>query len=573
MAEKAMQGGVRCPVCRSQAVLGEPVAQQRLYRSSSLAALRLLEGAGPTAENKFSMIQQSTSKAHVLVLLGLVLPWLNPFATGPSPPVVQSLVSLACAGVVMLAFVWRLDAASLTKVSAEAWLGAALLSCGIGMLQYFGLSSHLFPWVNGAAAGEAYANLRQRNQFASLTNIGLAALLFWEARNRGRKLLHVVAAVVLVIGNVASSSRTGAVQLFVLIGLALVWGGWGQPAVRRVLVAALLGYCAGALSLIWLAGLDPSANGIVARIHDSGPSCASRLVLWANVLQLIAHKPWFGWGWGELDFAHFIMLYPGPRFCDILDNAHNLPLHLAVELGLPAALFLCGLGAWLVWRARPWRETDPARRMAWAVLVLILLHSMLEYPLWYGPFQITVGLCGGILWYSKSSWISRSTASEEPEEPKAIALTWPLFKAIATSGTIALLLGVGYAAWDYHRVSQIYLAVDMRASAYRQDTLDKIRGSWLFRNQVRFAELSTTELKPDNADYLYSLASDLLHFSPEARVAEKLIDSALMLGRNDEALYYLARYRAAFPTEHASWLKANALSAGLPQLTDRAGSH
>ena len=28
-----------------------------------------------------------------------------------------------------------------------------------------------------------------------------------------------------------------------------------------------------------------------------------------------------------MDYAHFVTLYPGERFCDILDNAHNLPLH------------------------------------------------------------------------------------------------------------------------------------------------------------------------------------------------------------------------------------------------------
>lgn len=34
-------------------------------------------------------------------------------------------------------------------------------------------------------------------------------------------------------------------------------------------------------------------------------------------------------------------LFPGERFCVLLDNAHNLPLHLAVELGVPVAALLC----------------------------------------------------------------------------------------------------------------------------------------------------------------------------------------------------------------------------------------
>src|SRR5665811_2179347 len=90
--------------------------------------------------------------------------------------------------------------------------------------------------------------------------------------------------------------------------------------------------------------------------------------------------------------------YPGARFCEILDNAHNLPLHLVVELGLPLAVLVCGAGLWLVWRQRPWRERDATRQMAWAVLALILLHSLLEYPLWYGPFQVAFGLSLWLLW-------------------------------------------------------------------------------------------------------------------------------------------------------------------------------
>jgi O-antigen ligase len=144
--------------------------------------------------------------------------------------------------------------------------------------------------------------------------------------------------------------------------------------------------------LPWLLGLDPAAHGMLARLRGGELACASRVALWSNVLNLIGQKPWLGWGWGELDYAHYATLYAGPRFCDILDNAHNLPLHLAVELGIPAALLICGFGVWWAARRRPWRETDAVRQLAWSVLAVILLHSLLEYPLWYGPFQVAFGV-------------------------------------------------------------------------------------------------------------------------------------------------------------------------------------
>ena len=63
-----------------------------------------------------------------------------------------------------------------------------------------------------------------------------------------------------------------------------------------------------------------------------------------------------------------------------------------------------------------------------------------------------------------------------------------------------------------------------------------------------------------NAAHIKELATALLHFSPEPRVIEKLIESAVLLGFEEEALFYLVRYRAAFPESHARWAKENAQS-------------
>ena len=514
----------------------------------------------------------------------LTLPWLNPFAPGPSPAVVPWLVALAAtAGLLWLGGIRGMVAQAPGALTfAQRWatpfacalLVAGLASSAIGLLQYFDAAAALEPWVRQGAPGEAYANLRQRNQFATLTNIGLAALVWGAVRLRavadpmphaGRATIAGLAraawvgaacgaaAALLAVGNAASSSRTGLVQLLMLFALAGLWGGWRRPEVRRLLWVAALAYVLAAASLPWLAGLDASNTGILARLHEGGAACSSRLTLWRNVLYLIVQKPWFGWGWAELDFAHFTTLYPGARFCEILDNAHNLPLHLAVELGVPIALLACGTGLWLAWRAKPWREGDATRQMAWSVLALIMLHSLLEYPLWYGPFQMAFGLCIGLLgWPPKAAdWPANPAARETS------ASNMPLASVLYALLAINLIVFLIYAAWDYRRVSQIYLPLQERSLAYRSDTLAKIQETWLFQSQARFAELTLTPLAPGNAAHLNLLAHELLHFSPEARVVEKLIDSAQLLGRDDEAQRYAMRYRLAYPAEYALWAQKN----------------
>ena len=485
----------------------------------------------------------------------LAIPWLNPSTYGPTHAVGQGLLSWFAAALCGLLWQWartRQDAQARTV--ALAWALAAGLSALMGLLQYLGLAQHFPGLIDSLDAGQAYANLRQRNQLATLLAIGLCAVLYVAhqpalrqgsaAVRAGVHGLLAVLVVVLASADAASGSRTGMLQLLLVFGLALRWRrGLGFSAL------ALLAYAAAAVLLPLLAGLDPLHSGILGRVSEGASPCNSRLTLWSNVLELIAQRPWWGWGWGELAYAHFMHLYAGPRFCEILGNAHNLPLHLAVTLGLPLALLLCTAACWGVWRAQPWRETDPQRQMAWGVLAVIGLHSLVEYPLWYGPFQVAALLSLYLLWRSPSS-DAPAQSGVAPRWHRRIVLLLPL-----------LLLGAcAYAGWDYWRISQIYLPVNQRAASYRDHALELARDSWLFQSQVQFAELGITPLEAGNAAHLYALAEAMLHFSPEASVAQKLVDSALLLGRDAEAHDIALRFKAAFPQDYADWKQSQPLA-------------
>ena len=475
------------------------------------------------------------------------LPWLNPFAIGPTAAVGPLLFSWTCAALLLLVWSFAHDSrarASRSRAILLAWVAVATVSACIGLLQYLGASGWLGIWANHPAAGEAYGNLRQRNQFATLMNMGLAALLCWACLpNWSRAKLTLLLLLVTLIGaaNAASSSRTGLLQLLLLGCLLLVGSRRAGIALKkRLLMLFLTGvaaYVAASLLLPAMAGLDPLSNGAWARLRAGDPECSSRLTLWRNVIYLITQKPWLGWGWGELDYAHFVTLFPGLRFCDILDNAHNLPLQLAVELGLPLAVLLCFGALWLVWRGRPWCETDPLRQLAWAVLAVIALHSLLEYPLWYGPFQMAVLLSVYLLW------------------PKSHIEKMPLAHYAQASAAALLIAYCGVAAWQYQLASQIYLAPEDRMAAYRDNTLEKIRQLWLFQDQVQFAALTISDVNPGNAAQINVMAHKVLHFSPEAHVVELLIESARALGRDDEARYFMLRYQAAFAQDYARWVK------------------
>lgn len=464
------------------------------------------------------------------------------------PPVVvlAAMAAAACVGAGMAR-----GGPATSGVLAVGVLVAGLVSAVLGLLQYYGLAEPLVPWTTTPALGQAYGNLRQRNQFATLISMALVAALWIYAAQPSVRIRRwlVAAALLLLVAAAASTSRTGLLQLLSIVGVAAFIsrrerrgaapdGAIGAPPFSLppplVLLAMIPVYFAIAWLLPQLAAGE--VEGMMQRLQEGAPGDHTRMILWRNVLSLIAAHPLAGWGWGELAFAHYSTLYDGPRFPEILDNAHNLPLHLAVEMGIPVSVLVCGGFLWMVLAARPWRERDPVRLMAWGMLGAIALHSLLEYPLWYGPFQLVFGLCLGMLW---------------PARGAGMALP-PVLSSIAAAVLMAV---VGYATWDYIRISQIYLARDERLPAYEDGTLAKARRSWLFARQVDFAELTLTAVTQDNATAMHSLAERTLHFSPEPRVIVKLIESAELMGRGEEARSQAERFRIAFPAEYERWLK------------------
>jgi len=448
-----------------------------------------------------------------------------------------------------------------------AWLLAALISSALAVLQYLDMARELTPWVNQPRAGDAFANLRQRNQFASLTSIGLVALLGLVATARSISKLHLAmmwcALALLSAGLACSVSRTGAVQWLMVVALVLFWS-WryrknAHPVLMQMAIGAPLLVIVWSLVLPWIALQLNGVMGASLLLRVAGQAqdyaaCGGRRVLWSNALQMLAQHPWQGWGLGETDFAHYSTDYQSERFCDLLDNAHNLPLHLALEFGLPFALASCIFAAHWVFKRINLRNVTNAQRIAFALLLVVGLHSMLEYPLWYGPFQMTLGLALG-LWSAsaRSNANANANANLKPNlspitrqaetEPRNSVRQQLLPMLISC----VLFLACLYAAWDYNRVAQIYRQPDKRDAAYRDNPMQAASQSWLFKNQVDFARLMTQSITQENAQATYDLAMRVLHYSPEPRVAERAVESLRLLGRDVEAEKLASRIPSITP--------------------------
>jgi Virulence factor membrane-bound polymerase, C-terminal/O-Antigen ligase/Protein glycosylation ligase len=439
---------------------------------------------------------------------------------------------------------------SLLPYVAITWLIVASLSVLIGMVQFLH-AEHIFsPWISEVGdSGSAISNLRQRNLFSTLCGIGLISLGYLahiSSATQNRLLRYLcskmglwIFAVALALGNAMSGSRTGLVE-WILIALGVYWFRSSlRKSVFHLILGSLIIYLAWSLAMPWIADAfgNTDAQGVFSRKaalsldHMNG----GRWGLYSNVVELIASKPWFGWGWGSLGYA----LYSGTFERNVfegIDNAHNLPLHLAVELGLPFAIVFCLAISWWVYTSKPWRETNPSRLMAWGVLMLLGVHSMVELPLWTGSYLMTLGICIGIL-----SAGERSACS--------IAI-----KKISYGLSLTLLVLFVCLAIDYRMVSQIYLQPENRYAIDQSQAMQQTMRSVIFQRYARFAQLLTMPRTPDAAPYVFSLASDAITFTQEPRVIEALIVSASMQGLNAVAKNHLENYKRAYPKDYARWV-------------------
>jgi hypothetical protein len=191
-----------------------------------------------------------------------------------------------------------------------------------------------------------------------------------------------------------------------------------------------------------------------AQLHKSDLS-SSRFAIWSNTIELIKQNPWFGVGWGEFNFAWSLTPFPD-RPVAFFDHTHNLPLNLLVELGIPLGTVVLALLAWCLWKAFVACRITPQPhstmvRAAFVMVLMMVVHSMLEYPLWYAYFLLPTAFALGIC-------LGHSTPLEPEAATEVTASPWP--RRLLVGASLALVLGTAFSVFDYLKVTRIFSVDD-----------------------------------------------------------------------------------------------------------------
>lgn len=452
---------------------------------------------------------------------------------------------------------------------ALAWglLVAGALSAIVALVQVFAPGWTDGDWIaHSGLAGRAVGNLRQPNHLCSLLLWALvAAVALHEFKRLPRAALAALVPL-LVLAVELSASRTGAAGLLLLLGWGVVDRRLSRTA-RGWLVATPLLYALAWAAMAWWGDFSQQALGAGARMMAEGGGGAdspnARSNIWRNALALIAANPWTGVGFGEFNFAWSLTAFVN-RPTAFFDHTHNLPLQLMVELGLPLSLLVMGLLGVALWqagrRARHARgETATLARAGWVLVLMIGLHSLVEYPLWYAYFLLPAALAWGLV-----LGLPLHAAQDNPAQAPAPARPTPdaATPTSARTGAIGLAAGLLMAAGgvlavlDYQRVVVIYAPTE--GSGALATRIARGQLSPLFAHHADYAA-ATNQTPP---------ASTALGL---ARATHSLLDTRLMVawarhlaadGHLDEARWVAQRLRDFRNPDAADFFAACAADGG-----------
>ena len=326
---------------------------------------------------------------------------------------------------------------------------AACLNCVPAFAQVF------FPqWIDGHWFSQAWSpdrisgNVRQPNLLATLCAWGIAAFVVLQELKKCSKRAAWMLVGVLLATLAATGSRVGAAEVLALSTWSAIDRRLSRDSRLLLFASPFILLCCW-LALRWWASLGGAAYG-------RAPELASgRYAMWGQCLFLIAAHPWWGVGMGNFNIAWTLTPFDRSSNPETFDNAHNLVLQWAVELGIPTTLVLVGLIVLSLRRCmqRTQQTTGDesiVRRFCLVMIALAVIHSMTEYPLWYDYFLFPTAFAWGIAAASprRSSKCADSVESATSSSPRRG--DW-----LSISGLL-MALGAAFAAFDYQKILTIY---------------------------------------------------------------------------------------------------------------------
>lgn len=272
----------------------------------------------------------------------------------------------------------------------------------LGALQFVtrGAVGLLHATPHDHAAVGFFVNRNHNADLLLIAPVLAAAVIRWDPLDRFRRIgltLSVGLLGMFSLGVLIASSRMGIALLAVAVPIALLLA-IPRLSLRRVGLVALILVGAGA-ALALAAKYNPVVAQVIARFDTAGEG---RFVFWPEVTFAIrTFLPW-GSGLGTFDAVYRSIEPLASVTPYYVNHAHNEYLEIALEAGVPGIVFIglglvlfSGVAVYHLRRAQRGRG-DPLSLAALTGIAILLLHSLVDYPLRTPALSALFGMLWGL---------------------------------------------------------------------------------------------------------------------------------------------------------------------------------
>ncbi|MCP1172432.1 PglL family O-oligosaccharyltransferase [Ralstonia chuxiongensis] len=470
----------------------------------------------------------------VLIVQLAIAPPLNPFFSS------GAIAALLAAAVICGLGARCRDLPGVLDAIAVAVTVGGLLTVAIELLQLFrvpNLPEAFFSMTPTGGARRMWGNLNQPNHVGSYLAFGLAACLFLGNRHRKWLGLLMVAVLTLLFGMALTFSRVTWIHIAVVGLLA------GMPLAAetrgRAWSVRLLALCG---PVVLLALTYQACGSVVALANgawnlDLPGSMGQRMqegvglrpLLWKHAWHIFLSHPWLGGGWGDYAWNQYVQTDTvGP--VEMSMNAHNIVLDLLAKVGVAGLLaVLIPLAWWALGLLKRLRSPDVA--FLCAVVAVMVVHSLLEYPLHYVfflfPFAFVLGLLD-----------SKTLRFPSP------SIAWVFSGVIVVLGGVLLVR-----LWaDYRSVERLYFVPGARsASAGHLDG-----GPVLLAPYATLVVAMNASVNEQTAPLLVKLERQAVQFYPASATIQRYALALAFEGKNEEAVVQIRRLHSHYWTDFSA---------------------
>ncbi|MEQ1599735.1 MAG: Wzy polymerase domain-containing protein [Methylotenera sp.] len=408
----------------------------------------------------------------------------------------------------------------------------------------------------------SYGAIAQANHFADFIALATISLLYLYAKGKfSLKLFSIFLALFLVMLSFTGSRSSwlylaSTVVLAIMLQVNAMKQGTGSKAMRRLLRASLLLLPAFAIAQLLIHyGLSDELVMLPTEraVELASPtSVSARMQIWYDSLRLFWQSPWLGIGAGQIRAETFLLADMPSTLASkrIFENAHNLFLHLLAEMGIGGFLLVfVGLFAWL--RGFKWHALNLETWWLIALLGVLGIHSMLEYPLWFAYFSCVVAFLLGA-GDEKLCTINLSKTARRLAERFGHVFACTVLVVFMALGAVNL----GTMMVANIKLENVVMGVVGQESNEQDEQLDWIHSYSLLSPYAELMYTLSMAVNPSHIEDKLWLSESAMRFRPMRRVAYQHVLLLKLNGDEAAAVKHLNRTLIVHPGNFKGELEA-----------------